>query len=189
MWAAGFSGSGGAGKEDDAVCCSALLAYGNGNWDLTTQSFRVGGGEGDPVLGLVSLPASVPEQAVLGVLKQNSIHLVRTDPTVPVANFQDSMVPESVAGGLGVVGKRAYTVYGNDLYYAAPDRSFRRLSRMQAAASQYEVLRAVGCCDCAQHSAGMEWAVAKVDGSLDGLDAELLGGDAVLWRASVDSRR
>jgi hypothetical protein len=139
MWAAGFPGTGGAGKEADAVCVSPFFTFGNGDWNLVDRSFRVGSGDGDPVIGLVSIPASVPEQAILGVLKSNSIHLVRTDPTQDITNFTDTVAPESVANGLGVVGKRAYAVLGNDLFYVAPDRSFRSLQRMQSAAAQYEV--------------------------------------------------
>src|SRR5205809_715056 len=67
MWAAGFAGSAGAGKEDDAVCVSRLLSYGNGDWDIVDRSFRVGKGEGDPVIGLCRIPASVPEQEILGI--------------------------------------------------------------------------------------------------------------------------
>jgi hypothetical protein len=139
MWASGFPGTGGSGKENDAVCASALLAFGQGDWNLIDWSFRVGGGEGDAVLGLVSLPTSVPEQAVLGVLKGNSIHIIRTDPTVTPTNYRDTMNPESVAGALGTVGRRSYCVLGNDLLYVAPDKSFRSLARMEAAAGQYQV--------------------------------------------------
>lgn len=138
MWASGFAG-GTVGKENDAIWASALLTYGAGDWNGTDRSFRVGAGDGDPILGLCSIPASVPEQAILGVLKENSIHLVRTDPTVSPANYQDSVNPESVSSGLGVVGKRAFAVLGNDLFFVAPDRSFRSLARMEAAAAQYTV--------------------------------------------------
>lgn len=139
MWAAGFPGTGPEGKEEDAVCFSSILSFGAGQWSLTDKSFRVGGGEGDPVIGLVKLPASVPEQEVLGVLKQDSIHIIRVDPTLDVTAFQDSLVSETVSSGLGVVGKKAFTVFGNDLLYVAPDRSFRSLERMQAATAQYQV--------------------------------------------------
>jgi hypothetical protein len=143
MFAAGFPGTDGAGRESDAVCCSALLSYGTADWDLVDRSFRVGAGEGDPVLGLAKIPASVPEQAVLAALKQNSIHLIRTDPTQSPAHWQDTIAPEPVANGLGVVGKRAFCVLGNDLYYVAPDRTIRSLQRMQSAAAQYEVTPAL----------------------------------------------
>jgi hypothetical protein len=139
MWAAGFPGTGPAGKEDDSVCFSAELDFTSGKWSLVDQSFRVGKGEGDPVLGLCTLPASVPEQEVLGVLKQNSVHIIRVDPTLTASEFQDSLNPESVAGGLGVVGKRAFAVVGNDLFYVAPDHNFYSLARMQSAAAQYAV--------------------------------------------------
>lgn len=139
MWAAGFPGTGAAGKEDDAVCVSSVLNFGNAGWDLTDRSFRVGKGEGDPILGLCSIPATVPEQVVLGVLKRNSIHLIRTDPTVEPAKYSEAMNPDLVSPGLGIVGKRAFCVHGNDLYFVAPDKSFRQISKMEAAAQQYQV--------------------------------------------------
>lgn len=140
MWAAGFPGSGTAGKEDDSVCFSALLDFGTGKWNLTDQAFRVGGGEGDPIRGLASLPASVPEQEVLVVLKENSIRIIRVDPVQSDSSgFKATLLPETVAGGVGVVGKRAFAVVGNDLFYVSPDRTFRSLARMEAAAGQYQI--------------------------------------------------
>jgi hypothetical protein len=138
MWAAGFAGSV-IGKEDDAIWFSALLDFGQGKWSKTDQAFRVGKGEGDPLIGLCTMPASVPEQEVLCALKQNSVHIIRVDPTLAATEFQDSLNPESVAGGLGVVGKRAFAVVGNDLFYVAPDHNFYSLARMQSAAAQYQV--------------------------------------------------
>lgn len=138
MWAAGFPG-GTAGKEDDALTASALLDFGVGKWDLTDRSLRIGGGEGDPIVGLCEIPASVPGQKVLGVLKRNSIHLIRDDPTQPFTAMRDELAPESLGDGIGVVGKRAFAVHANDLYFVSPDKSFRTLSRMEAAAAQYRV--------------------------------------------------
>ncbi len=140
MWAAGFSGSGPAGKEDDSVCFSAILDFGTGKWNLTDNAFRVGGGEGDPIRGLAVMPAAVPEQEVLAVLKENSIRIIRVDPTAPdSAGFKSTLAAETLAGGLGVVGKRAFCIFDNDLLYVAPDHSIRSLARMEAAAQQFAV--------------------------------------------------
>jgi hypothetical protein len=48
MWAAGFSGSV-AGKENDAIWGSALLTFGDGDWNATDRNFRIGTGDGDPI--------------------------------------------------------------------------------------------------------------------------------------------
>lgn len=139
MWAAGFGGGLGAGKEPDAICVSALGTFGAGDWDTVDKSFRVGSGDGDPVLGIVGLPSSTPSVAVLCALRRNSVHLVRVDPTSTINNYSQTVAPESVAGGLGVVGKRAFCILGGDLLFVAPDKSIRSLARMQAAAGQYAV--------------------------------------------------
>lgn len=133
MWAAGFPGST-SGKEDDAIWVSAALTFGTGDWNGTTRNFRIGGGEGDPIMGLASM-----QDFTLAVLKQNSVWLVQTDPTVTVTNYQAQVAPEALSFGTGCVGKRAFTVYGNDLLFVSPDRTFRSLRRMQAAAGQYEL--------------------------------------------------
>ena len=132
MFAAGFPGTV-AGKEQDAIWVSARLAFGSGNWDKTLRQFRVGGGEGDPIMAMASL-----QEFTMGVLKANSVWLIRTDPTADAGNFSASQASESLSYGVGCVGRRAWCNYGNDLLFVARD-GVRSLQRMQAAAGQYQL--------------------------------------------------
>ena len=138
MWAAGFPGNV-AGKEDDAIWGSAQLAFGNGDWNKTDRNIRIGGGDGDKIVGLASLSSSFDKGFVMAVLKANSLWLVNTDPTVAFTNFTAQLGPEQVGSGIGLVGKRAFAVVGNDLYFVSPDHTIRNLARMASAQGQYEV--------------------------------------------------
>lgn len=133
MWAAGFAG-GTSGKENDAIWASALLDFGTGKWDKADRNFRVGGGEGDPIVALASL-----QDFTMAVLKQNSIHLIHTDPSNIPAQYSSSIAPEILSYGIGCVGKRALCVYGNDLLFVSPDKNIYSLQRMQAAVGQYQL--------------------------------------------------
>lgn len=134
MFAAGFSGSGGTGREDDALAFSNILSFGNGAWDLTARSFRVGGGDGDPIVALASM-----QDNNLCVLKKNSIHLINTAPTSDITNWFDTGVGTNVlSGATGIVGKRAFCNYGNDVLFMSLD-GVRSVRRMEAATGQYEV--------------------------------------------------
>lgn len=132
MWAAGFPGTS-AGKENDALYCSASLAYGNGSWDSTAQNFRVGVGTGDPITGLASI-----QDFTMAVLKRNSIWLLATDPSVALPSAANA-IGECLSYGTGCVGKRAFCVYGNDLLFVSPDKTIRSLQRMQSASGQYQL--------------------------------------------------
>lgn len=138
MWAAGFPG-GTNGKENDAIWGSALLQFGNGDWDGTQRNFRIGGGDGDPIRALASLTQSAQQGFVMAVLKANSIWFVNTDPTVTFSNFSAQLGPQMVSDGIGCVGKRAWCNFGNDLLFVSPDKSFRSLARMESAQSQYQI--------------------------------------------------
>jgi len=133
MFAGGFSGSGGAGKEDDAIWVSNRLSFGNGQWDQTTRQFRVGAGEGDPIRAIASMQAFN-----LAVLKENSVWIVNADPAYEAADFSADQPSESVSYGVGCVGRRAWCNYGNDLLFLARD-GVRSLQRMVAAAGQYQL--------------------------------------------------
>ncbi|MDE2106055.1 MAG: hypothetical protein KGL39_53020 [Patescibacteria group bacterium] len=127
MFGAGFA------ANRDTVAVSDLLAIGNGSWNLTTRSFRVGAGDGDPIIALHSM-----QGITLAVGKANSIWLVQTDPTAEPANFQASTLAQSVSFGIGVVGKRAMCSVGNDLFFFSQD-GVRSVQRMQAAANQWQL--------------------------------------------------
>lgn len=142
MWAAGFGGAT-AGKENDAVWGSALLAYGSGDWSKTDRSFRIGGGDGDPIKGLASLSSSFDKGYTMAVLRTNSIWLVNTDPTATFTNFSANLGPEQMGSGIGCVGKRAFAVVANDLYFVSPDHTIRSLARMENAQGQYQLSAAM----------------------------------------------
>ena len=127
MFAAGFGG------ERDTVWVSNRLAFGNGQWNSTTRSFRIGSGDGDPIVALHSMQGST-----LAVFKQNSIWLCLTDPTAEPPDFQAATVVESLGFGVGCVGKKAVAAVANDVFFMAQD-GVRSLQRMQAAAGQWQL--------------------------------------------------
>lgn len=129
-WHAGRMFAAGAGLGRDTIYASFLLEFGSGKWNHTNFSFRVGGGEGESIVALVSL-----QNYYLAVLKDNSVYLVNTDPTGANAA---AWAVQKVSGGLGCVGKKAWCVYANDLLFMARD-GVRSLKRMQAAAGQFDV--------------------------------------------------
>jgi hypothetical protein len=133
MFAAGFAGIGGGAVPRDTIAISNLLAFGNGQWNLITRSFRVGSGDGDPIVALHSL-----QGFTLAVFKANSIWLCQTDPTAEPPNFQASTLVESLGFGVGCVGKRAVASVANDVFFMAQD-GVRSLQRMQAAAGQWQL--------------------------------------------------
>jgi hypothetical protein len=133
MFAAGFSGIGGGAVPRDTIAVSNLLAFGNGQWNLTTRSFRVGDGDGDPIIALYSM-----QDSNLAVFKANSVWLVNTPASADASGFGATTDVESVAFGVGCVGKRALCGVANDIFFMAQD-GVRSLQRMQAAAGQWQL--------------------------------------------------
>lgn len=133
MWACGFPGTAGPGTESDAVWPSNLLQFGANGW-LRTNSFRVGGGEGDPVIAGALVPTSASSSFLIAILKRNSTWLVNADPTQNPANWQQLLI----GPGTGCVGKRALCQFGNDLLFMSRD-GVRSVRKMQSAAGQYEL--------------------------------------------------
>ena len=133
MFAAGFSGVSGAAVPRDTIAYSNLLSFGNGQWNLTTRSFRVGDGDGDPIVAMYPM-----QDNVLAVLKANSIWLAHTDPATDATSWQASNVVETIGFGVGCVGKRALCGVGNDVFFMAYD-GVRSIQRMQAAAGQWQL--------------------------------------------------
>src|SRR5215469_11596306 len=133
MFAAGFSGIGGSAVPRDTIAYSNLLSFGNGQWNLTTRSFRVGDGDGDPIVALYSM-----QDSNLAVFKANSVWLVNTPASADATGFGATTDVESVAFGVGCVGKRALCGVANDIFFMAQD-GVRSLQRMQAAAGQWQL--------------------------------------------------
>jgi hypothetical protein len=117
----------------DTIYVSNRLDFGRGQWNKTVRSFRVGGGEGDAIIGLASMPLFQ-----LAVLKENSVWLTQTDPRNEPASFSATQASDVIADGLGLVGKKAWCRYGNDLLFFSQD-GVRSLQKMIAAAGQFEL--------------------------------------------------
>lgn len=132
-WHTGRMFGSGQATNPDTIYVSNRLDFGSGQWNKTVRSFRVGGGEGDPIVGMASMPLFV-----LAVLKQNSIWLTTTDPRNEPASFSATQASDVLSDGLGCVGKKAWCRYGNDLLFFSQD-GIRSLARMIAAAGQYEL--------------------------------------------------
>jgi hypothetical protein len=134
MFAAGFAGAT-AGKERDAIWASNILSFGSGQWQGTTRSFRIGGGDGDPITALCPVQGST-----LAVFKANSVWLVNTSAASDsgTSTWSATVVAESVGFSVGCVGKWAVAAYGNDVFFMAQD-GVRSVQRMQAAAGQWQL--------------------------------------------------
>lgn len=120
----------------DAVYASDLLEAGAGKWNWTDFSFRVGHGEGDPIVGAASM-----QDFYMLFLKENSLFMAYTPPTDGSGNAITNATAwpvKQLTRGIGCVGKRAFAVVGNDCFFLAQDgvRSVRRMQSVQAA---YEV--------------------------------------------------
>lgn len=124
----------GAGEDNpDTIYLSNLLAFGPGQWNKATQSFRVGSGDGDNIVALAKL-----QNFNLAVLKENSVWLVNMNPAVPILQFLAQEQGDNVSEGIGCVGKNAWLIYKNDLLFMSED-GVQSLQRMQAAAAQYQI--------------------------------------------------
>jgi len=129
MFAAGVSNS------PDTIWLSNFLDYSAGNWNGTTRSFRVGKGDGDPIVSLAPMQGNT-----MAVLKRNSIWLLSCNPAMDngvntVATFA---AQEALSYGIGCVGRDAWCAYGNDIFFMAQD-GVRSVQRMQAASGQWQL--------------------------------------------------
>ena len=94
----------------DEVAASDLLD--GSSWASSFQ-FRVGGGEGDPITGIISW-----YNFNLLVFKTRSIHVVSTDPAqASAANWQVHRIDNTV----GCVGHRTLAQAGPDVFFLARD--------------------------------------------------------------------
>jgi len=95
---------------DDEVAASDIL--GGGHWGSSFQ-FRVGGGEGDPITGIVSW-----YNFNLLVFKERSIHVVATDPSAAGAS---SWQVKRIDNTIGCVAGRTIAQAGSDVFFLARD--------------------------------------------------------------------
>lgn len=127
MFASGLS------TAPDTIFVSNILDFTAGNWDLVTRSFRIGAGDGDPIVAMASM-----QGYQLAVLKQNSVWIVNTDPTQDGATTYNFAAVSLISDGLGIVGRDAWCSYENDVLFMAED-GVRSVQRMQAAAGQWQL--------------------------------------------------
>lgn len=95
---------------NDEVAASDLLD--GSNWASTFQ-FRVGGGEGDPITGIISW-----YNFNLLVFKTRSIHVVSTDPSATSAS---SWQVHRIDNTVGCVSNRTIAQAGPDVFFLARD--------------------------------------------------------------------
>jgi hypothetical protein len=115
-------------QNPDTIWVSDIL---NGaQWDHVKFSFRVGGGNGDPIVALAPM-----QDSWLLVVCRNSLHLVNT---LKEATLASQWEIQHLPSGIGGVGKRAVAVNGNDVLIMASD-GVRSVRRMASAVGQYEV--------------------------------------------------
>jgi len=127
MWAMGVA------SAPDTVYASALLQFGVGDWNRTEWSFRVGMGEGDPIMAAASM-----QQFVMVVLKRSSIWRVVTDPQEIPANYSADQPSDFITDSIGCVGRDAWCKYANDIFFLSDDGIYT-VQRMEAAANQWQL--------------------------------------------------
>lgn len=139
------AGSGATVHPPDTLFFSNYLDATAGHWKVT-NSFRVGNGDGEPIVGLgvIQSTASTTPIYNLAVLKSNSIWIVGIQPGTPSsfsempAAFFTSPQGDQIGTGIGCVGKNAFCLYQNDLLFMS-QYGVQSLQRMQAAAGQYQL--------------------------------------------------
>jgi len=142
-WSTGRMLASGNPAYPDTIFFSHMLDFapksaGTSNWDLSTQSTRIGNGDGQAIVALAAM-----QNANVAVLKENSVWLLNmtsanTSASNPIANWSAQEQGDLVGSGVGCVGKNAWCVYQNDLLFMSQD-GVQSLQRMQAAAGQYQL--------------------------------------------------
>jgi len=102
----------GVSANNDTVYVSDILEVGAGHWNWTTNSFRVGGGEGDAIMAIAAWTGYK-----LVVFKNNSFYVVEANPTESVAQW----VVERISPVIGCVAHRSVVQVGNDLFFLSRD--------------------------------------------------------------------
>lgn len=103
----------------DQIYVSALGNAGTGQWSTTNWAFRVGRGEGERIVSLVSGRGNW-----LAVGKEGSIYIVQTNAQAATAAEWSVF---RVAGSVGVVGQRAMVQAGDSLFAIGPDLALREI--------------------------------------------------------------
>ena len=130
LWHTNRMFASGQATNPDTIWASDILDAGANKWNHTTNSFRVGAGEGEPIIGLAR-----GQDAWMAVFKEGSIVMVYADPQLSSATDWNH---HHLTTDVALVGKRAWTQHENDIWFMAHD-GVRKLSRMPSAAGLYEV--------------------------------------------------
>ncbi len=133
VWHTGRMFASGIAALPDTIFVSNRLDFSSGNWNAVSRSFRIGFGDGDPIMAMASM-----QNFTLCVLKQNSIWLVSTDPLHEPADFSTNQDYAALSQGIGCVGNNAWCAYQNDVLFMAQD-GIRSVQRMQSAAGQWQL--------------------------------------------------
>lgn len=89
------------------------------SWNSSTQSIRIGAGEGDPIIALAPWIGNR-----LVVLKRGSIWLVDAEPTAPMGEWTVELVHRRI----GCVAKRTVVQVGQDIWFLS-DSGVRSLAK------------------------------------------------------------
>jgi hypothetical protein len=134
---------------------TVMAGVGSGGWNAS-YSFRVGNGDGEPIIGVVPIQTTASTYPIynLAVLKSNSVWIVAINPGAyqndtgsinaatlygyMFAGLTASAQGDQVGTGIGCVGGKAFCVYQNDLLFMST-YGVQSLQRMQAAAGQYQL--------------------------------------------------
>lgn len=105
----------------DTVFYCDVLDPSAGHWNHAAKSFRVGSGDGDPIVGLAGWVATL-----LVIFKRSSIWLSDVNPTLSLG----AQIPiEAVHNSIGCLSHRSIQRVGNDLFFLADD-GIRTLNRV-----------------------------------------------------------
>jgi hypothetical protein len=117
LWMAGVS------SVPDGLYASQPLTP--ATWHTANLQIRVGGGEGDAIVGLAGWDNN---QLVVG--KRNSLWIVLADPATTATSLATATVTR-VSGEIGVMSHRSMAQVGNDIWFLAQD-GVRSLGRTLA---------------------------------------------------------
>ncbi len=122
LWLAGFNGVTDT-DSPDTLWASLLLDADANGWQQVFGNIRIGGGEGDPITGLIAW-----DDNKVVVLKRNSVYVVTADPiTTSSADSTHTLGNATVtklSENIGCVSHRSAARVGNDIWFLSDDGVF-----------------------------------------------------------------
>ena len=160
----------------------------SGQW-LNTQSFRVGNGDGDPIIAVAPLQSvgssSLLPNYNLAVMKQNSVWIVSIYPNsgsistwFTPGTFAATPVGNQIGGSINCVGKNAFAVVGDDLHIFTQNIGIISMERSEATEAQYSFTEPISV-PIQTYIDRVNWAAAS---GIQGLRYKNL----VLWYVPLD---